>query len=273
MDVADESVEKSALQLGNQLQIRITEARRGHADSTWSYANKVEANHKVHLVLDGQARVSSTDRTWILTPGTIAFLPAHLPLGYTCSHFYDWIYVYLEPRFAGMFDPFSRIDRPVTVYADERDSSLLGGDPLASYFAISAQVHQVIAQVCREFTLDIRSTLAIQSAFRPIANLLSRSKAKRLTVTDLASAMGCAESTLRAMFRDLIGRSPKEFLQASVIQEARSLLTGAKTVKEIAFEIGFDDEHYFSRFFRGHVGMSPTEYRSSIRTRIEPPRL
>ncbi len=33
------------------------------------------------------------------------------------------------------------------------------------------------------------------------------------------------------------------------------------TIKEISFSLGFQDPLYFSRLFKGHMGISPRKYR------------
>jgi len=38
----------------------------------------------------------------------------------------------------------------------------------------------------------------------------------------------------------------------------------AEQVKEIAFELGYDDEHYFSRFFKNNAEVSPQMYRDTV---------
>jgi len=45
-----------------------------------------------------------------------------------------------------------------------------------------------------------------------------------------------------------------------VVSERR-LLEAVRTVEDIAYEIGFDDPAYFSRFFRGRVGEAPAAWR------------
>ena len=46
------------------------------------------------------------------------------------------------------------------------------------------------------------------------------------------------------------------------IQKAKHLLAaGDKTITEIALEVGFSDNNYFSRVFREEVGVSPLAYR------------
>jgi YesN/AraC family two-component response regulator len=43
---------------------------------------------------------------------------------------------------------------------------------------------------------------------------------------------------------------------------AKSLLQNTSlSAKEIAFRLGFSDEHYFSNFFKKRTGMRPVEYK------------
>ncbi|MFL5747813.1 MAG: helix-turn-helix domain-containing protein, partial [Niastella sp.] len=49
-----------------------------------------------------------------------------------------------------------------------------------------------------------------------------------------------------------------------IIEARRELYLTTKPIKEIAFELGYDDEFYFSRFFRKQTGVSPQTFRSTI---------
>jgi AraC family transcriptional activator of pobA len=49
-----------------------------------------------------------------------------------------------------------------------------------------------------------------------------------------------------------------------IIEAKRELYLTDKTVKEIAFELGYDDEYYFSRFFKTNTEVSPQLYRNSV---------
>jgi len=46
-----------------------------------------------------------------------------------------------------------------------------------------------------------------------------------------------------------------------VVSERRLLLFTVRTVEDIAYEIGFDDPAYFSRYFRAQVGEAPAAWR------------
>lgn len=49
-----------------------------------------------------------------------------------------------------------------------------------------------------------------------------------------------------------------------IIEAKRELYLTDKTVKEIAYELGYDDEYYFSRVFKGKTDISPQLYRETI---------
>lgn len=49
-----------------------------------------------------------------------------------------------------------------------------------------------------------------------------------------------------------------------IIEAKRELYLTDKTVKEIAYELGYEDEYYFSRFFKVNAEVSPQLYRDSV---------
>ncbi|WP_162426235.1 helix-turn-helix domain-containing protein [Pontibacter pudoricolor] len=61
------------------------------------------------------------------------------------------------------------------------------------------------------------------------------------------------------------GKTPTQLIQERVILEAKKLLhLTHKSVKEIAAELSFEDEFYFSRYFKKSVGLSPLHYRENV---------
>lgn len=49
-----------------------------------------------------------------------------------------------------------------------------------------------------------------------------------------------------------------------MIEAKRELYLTNKPVKEIAYQLGYDDEYYFSRFFKKNVSISPQMYRETV---------
>ncbi|MCT4666135.1 MAG: helix-turn-helix domain-containing protein [Flavobacteriales bacterium] len=49
-----------------------------------------------------------------------------------------------------------------------------------------------------------------------------------------------------------------------IIEAKRELYLSSKSVEEIAFELGYEDPFYFSRFFKKHTEIAPSVYRKTV---------
>jgi AraC family transcriptional activator of pobA len=84
-------------------------------------------------------------------------------------------------------------------------------------------------------------------------------------VTRYAARLGLSAERLNRMVRNETGSNAQALLHARLVREAcRRLVHIAAPVSRIAFELGFGDAAYFSRFFRRHVGVAPGEYRERV---------
>lgn len=60
-------------------------------------------------------------------------------------------------------------------------------------------------------------------------------------------------------------KSVKSLLKEKVLSESKRLLSlTSKSIKEISYELGFEDPSYFSRFFTKNLKVSPSEYRADL---------
>ena len=93
---------------------------------------------------------------------------------------------------------------------------------------------------------------------------------EKITIEELCFLFGTNKTTLAKEFRRVTGGTVMEYLAGLRLRHARILLReGGHTVTEIAETLNFSSVHYFTRFFRRHEHMSPTEYAGSIRARFE----
>ena len=68
-------------------------------------------------------------------------------------------------------------------------------------------------------------------------------------------------------FSDLLkketGRSPKDHINDFVVEKAKNMLLASdQAVSEIAYDLGFNYPHYFTRLFKARTGHTPIEYRN-----------
>lgn len=79
---------------------------------------------------------------------------------------------------------------------------------------------------------------------------------------DYASEMNITVSYLNDTVKSLTGFTSTYFIQQEVVREAQRLLVyTTKSVKEIAFQLGYEDYKYFIRLFGKTIGTSPADFR------------
>lgn len=92
---------------------------------------------------------------------------------------------------------------------------------------------------------------------------VAQSLAQQIGVTQHAERLGVTPARLNAACRRVAGCSTLHLLHAALLAEAkRTLLYTSRPVSEIAYELGFEDPAYFSRFFARRTGRTPSEFRA-----------
>ena len=99
--------------------------------------------------------------------------------------------------------------------------------------------------------------------------LLDERFRRREPVQAYAQALGITLGQLTRLSKELLGVPAQVVVNARVVHEAqRELVYSSLSVKQIAAELGFEDEAYFGRFFRKHTGQRPTEFRTEARRQL-----
>ncbi len=85
------------------------------------------------------------------------------------------------------------------------------------------------------------------------------------SVNDYADMLAVSTKTLAKIVKTHFNKTISELISERIIIEAkRELYLTNKTVKEIAFDLGYNDEYYFSRFFKKNADISPQYYRRTV---------
>lgn len=82
------------------------------------------------------------------------------------------------------------------------------------------------------------------------------------SVTDYAARLGMSPKSLTKHFSKIGTQTPSNFIKNRIILEAkRQLIYTDEAVKQIAYDLGFNDSAYFSRFFTKATSKSPLQFR------------
>ena len=109
------------------------------------------------------------------------------------------------------------------------------------------------------------------SVFLKFKNLIEEKYQELKTVSDYAGLLHIKPVLLNEISKQLSGITAGEHIRNRVILEAQRYLYNTDlTAKEIAYKLGFDDPHYFSRFFKKYTNQSPSEFKEASRSSISP---
>ncbi|WP_396632944.1 helix-turn-helix domain-containing protein [Maribacter sp. R86514] len=86
------------------------------------------------------------------------------------------------------------------------------------------------------------------------------------SIEEIANNMSVSQRYLSDTLKKETGKTTTEHLQLLLIDKAKNmLLQPHKSIAEVAYELGFEYPHYFSRLFKKKEGVSPTEYREKYK--------
>ena len=85
------------------------------------------------------------------------------------------------------------------------------------------------------------------------------------SVEEMSRALYLSRVALYKRILSLTGQTPIEFIRSIRLKRAAQLLEKSSfTIAEIAYEVGFNNPKYFSRYFKAEFGMLPSAYQRSV---------
>lgn len=131
---------------------------------------------------------------------------------------------------------------------------------------------ELLLNYCQRFfqrQFDTRTPQSQEKAVQFEKQLNALFRSERVLQSEVPSVEYFASQANLSMhyFSDLIkketGKTPKDHINDFIVEKAKDLLIGShQSVSEIAYQLGFNYPHYFTRLFKARTGSSPTKYRS-----------
>jgi len=93
--------------------------------------------------------------------------------------------------------------------------------------------------------------------------LVEENYLKNLSLTDYADLMGITANHLTQTVKQLTGKTSSQIMKAKQLLEIKRLLVHTNmNVSEIANQLNFEDQSYFTKFFKRETGLTPLQYRT-----------
>ncbi len=133
--------------------------------------------------------------------------------------------------------------------------------------AVRKSYLQLILALCSKVKSEHLAVEAAQedaflSAFK---HLLTTHHKQERSVAFYAERLGYTPEALSRRIKATVGKTATQLIQDQVILTAKRLLhLTRRSIKEIATEMHFTDEYYFSRYFKRQTSLSPKHFRENV---------
>lgn len=102
--------------------------------------------------------------------------------------------------------------------------------------------------------------LARKRSLRSKRGWLRLAREARFNATNMAALCGITPRQLERHSEKSLGCPPQQWLDEQRMIAADLLLREADTIKEVAFQLGFNQASHFCRQFKLHFGLTPSQF-------------
>ena len=111
---------------------------------------------------------------------------------------------------------------------------------------------------------NVRHKSVSANNYMKIISALEENINRNLTVSQIAEICRMSEPSLKKTFFKYSGEGIIHYFNEMKIKKAITMLKSGMSVKEVAGELGFVNQNYFSTVFKRTVGFSPSKYKDGI---------
>jgi AraC family transcriptional activator of pobA len=159
------------------------------------------------------------------------------------------------------------INNPNEIEAEmQRIEKELSEKPFQYLESVHSRIELLLFEVNRSKIANGGEIWKPEALFLRFLEFVRNNFESNFPLKEIALRLQTTELKLNELARLHAGKTAQNVIYGLVISEAkRKLQYEAKSIKEVAFELGFKDQYYFSKFFKNHTDMSPTEFHDSLK--------
>ena len=121
-----------------------------------------------------------------------------------------------------------------------------------------------VLSVCKErYTYGKFKRTRNEETFYKFYSLIEKEYCRERSVVYFADRLCISPKHLSMVVKKVSGRTASDWIDDYVILQAKQLLRSSSlTIQEVSRELNFSNQSFFGKYFKKHVGMSPSEYRA-----------
>ena len=239
----------------------------------------VKKGSGIHLI-DLDKFELQNETVYCITPGQVHLLNVNgPPQGYVISFASDFMGL-AEENFdllfnTGLFNTFSHL--PVIKVSHDmseemEDMAVKMMKEYANFFLLRAEILRgylkiFLIYLTRQFERSDQSETHSRNIdlVKKFFSLIEKNFTTKRMVTDYADELVVTPNYLNEVIKKITGFSASHHIQQRIVLEAkRQAAYSILTMKEVAYQLGFDDIAHFSKFFKNASGQSFTDFRKTL---------
>ncbi|MCU6711300.1 AraC family transcriptional regulator [Paenibacillus sp. J5C_2022] len=271
-------MERSILdRLGDDAELKLNNYGYASHEAGW-VERKRHPDYDVWMITEGEVSLGFAGRTAAAREGDLVFF--HPEIAYTarcdqssCSHLFIHFDFSLGERdnilheFVSMGVISNRLVQEEAGMLRQAFQAYRENKPMASlllrgyFLALLARLLAIPIPDHDEASRKSQGSSRALARLQPILHYIDEHVGEPITAERLAERIGMSPKYFYTFFKANIGFTPQHYITRIRLNRARELLLeGERSVKEIAYQLGYPDPYTFSKQFKRYHHMSPSRF-------------
>lgn len=258
----------------SNLQVELFMVNYNRCDTDWKDLNYTPDYSKFYFICEGEGWLKIGEEEYYPAPNQLILMPEGIKQSYSAINESPFLkyWCHFSAKVGGInlfqilkFPHICTIDQPELIQAIF--SSILTyakSDEVYAHMMAKSKLTELLSHYLMNLDLDqiFFINVPVMEKLSTILAYIDSNIEENISVQELAQIAYMHPNYFIRFFKQQIGVPPILYITGKKIDKAKELLACTpNTITAIAEHLGFSDLYYFSRQFKKHTGLTPTEYR------------
>lgn len=239
------------------------------------YGPGARSGYMIHLILSGKGTFISNGQTYRLQAGHMFYCQPGILVNMIADHDDPWTIMWV--RFTG---DYVKLLMDTVALTDENPVFTVNQAPI-----VKDEIKNILKMSRLDNTQDLDYAAQLINLINALRTTFNKTMSTHsnpqkmlilkatqyirnnydtpITITDVVNYLGIDRTYLFRIFKNYLQVSPKSYLTTTRLRAAKDMLIKSDTsIKFIALSCGYTNYVHFSKAFRKHVGMSPSQFKN-----------
>ncbi len=269
----------SKLIAGNYLIPRFSEAGIIKSFDLWRYDKHIHSSYECVYIVSGDLRVWCNDVKFEVSCGDFYFVrPGQKHKEEAISKEIEFVYLrfkYIDEKSsnANIFPMDLNLDKQIlrNMEKSEMTSAMfaiineLSEEKKCAQEVVTSHISRIVWLIIRELNIEVEEYDKRKGVKNQIVessiSYVNKNLYNSIKIKDISNYCNVSPDYLSHIFKDVTDITILNYINNLKMQKAAAMLIDEnKTIKEVAYNLGYSDPLYFSKRFKKWFGCSPTNY-------------